>query len=367
MSEQSKKDLTGVFELGQSMEQASVPFPSTPGVEYALETPEPETIDSFESLEEYQANSPEHSAPPSGPEYGSDTPPFEMLSEEEHPIEALDFEEPVPMPAPEMETPVPADLEAVFSSSPELSDPRSEVLSEPPVASGKPALDTMGLLKEFAERVPVGKPLVAAAFPFSLRIEGALTAEEKEKLIDLLNRENMGIREVDLEPQLQANRILIPRISEYAAILLVQALRGIQAEIRIGPSDSIYSTAETRTPEDENAPLPRHTSEVFGGTDGHAAESLPITTLSFLPELPHFNVIEVLTASASLKSQVVEAESSSEYQAMLDSLQREIRYKAFHKGATAVVNYTVALTTLNLPSHYRLTATGSAIRPKPFV
>lgn len=379
MSEQSKKDLTGVFELGQSMEQAGVPFPSTPGMEYALETPEPEAIDSFESLEEYQANSPEHSTPPSGPEYGSDAPPFEMLSEEEHPIEALDFEEPAPLPAPEMEIPVPADLSVEFPASPELPEPQSELLSEPivspptlahlepPVAVPKPALDTMGLLKEFAERVPVGKPVVAAAFPFSLRIEGALTAEEKEKLIDLLNRENMGIREVDLEPQLQANRILIPRISEYAAILLVQALRGIQAEMRIGPSDSIYSTAETRTPEDENAPLPRQTSEVFGGTEGHAAESLPITTLSFLPELPHFSVIEVLTSSASLKSQVVEAESSGEYQAMLDSLQREIRYKAFHKGATAVVNYTVTLTTLNLPSHYRLTATGSAIRPKPFV
>ena len=353
MSEPSKKDLPGVFDFAESIPplgaSADAPFPNSP---------DEEAIDSFESLDEYSRKLPENPLLEDSP-----------FSVNEEVSEKDNFEEASP--------------KNVFSStdgdSPELNEPASILpdFTEPaafPVSPVPPAAtsvtsvkDTLGLLREFAERVPVGKPVVAAAFPFSLRIEGHLTAEEKEKLIDLLNRENMGIREVDLEPQLQAGRILIPRISEFAAILLVQALRGVQADMRIGPSDSIYATAETRTPEDENAPIPQQTARVFYDSDGHAAESLPVTSLPFLPELPHFNVIEVLTASASLKSQAVEAERSNEYQDMLEALQREIRYKAFHKGATAVVNYSIALVSLSLPSHYRITASGSAIRPKPFV
>src|SRR5437764_1503439 len=80
---------------------------------------------------------------------------------------------------------------------------------------------------------PLEQVEVPTSFPFSLMIEGTLRPEEREKLIDLISREKFGIREVDLEPQLESGRILIPRISEYAGVLLVQALRNTQARLRL--------------------------------------------------------------------------------------------------------------------------------------
>ncbi|OFZ70214.1 MAG: hypothetical protein A3K03_05995 [Bdellovibrionales bacterium RIFOXYD1_FULL_44_7] len=59
---------------------------------------------------------------------------------------------------------------------------------------------------------------------------------------------------------------------------------------------------------------------------------------------------------------MVEAESSSEYQEVLEGLKREMKYKAYRKGADAVVNFSISLTLLSVPSRYRLTAMGSAVK-----
>lgn len=245
------------------------------------------------------------------------------------------------------------------------AEPEAQVEAEAeaqPEAAAHPAAHPMDMLKDFADNVPMGNPQVQAAFPFSLSITGQLQPEEKERLLDLLAREKMGIREVDLEPQLAAGRILIPRISEYAGILLVQALRSAQVEIHLGPSDQIFATDATRSPEAFQAPAPESRHTVYSNEPRHPADRIPVTSLPALPELPQFEVIEVLTASAGLDSRAVEAQKSQEYQELLESLQREIRHRAHLKGAAAVVNYQVQLTALGLPTRYRVTATGSAIR-----
>ena len=102
-------------------------------------------------------------------------------------------------------------------------------------------------IKSYSENLVAADAQIAAAFPFTLKIDGKLTAEETEKLLTILARENMGFREVDLETQIAEGRILIPRISEYAGIVLIQALRGISAKMYFGPSDEIFSTPETRS------------------------------------------------------------------------------------------------------------------------
>lgn len=243
--------------------------------------------------------------------------------------------------------------------------PRSSTKTQPmdppqsKTPKSNPALDKV---KEYSERVSVGKPAVAASFPFSLLITGKLTAQEKEKLTDLLSRENMGIREVDLEPQFTGNRVLIPRISEYAGILIIQALRGTKAQMQLGPSDTIFATDDTRSPEDDILTGGNTQAQFFGENDLSAAENLPITTHTNLPGYASYTVIDAVTASAALKTIAVETESSSQYQETLEALQRELKHKAYRKGATAIVHYTVTLTSLSLPTLYRLTVVGTAIK-----
>ena len=89
---------------------------------------------------------------------------------------------------------------------------------------------------------------------------------------------------------------------------------------------------------------------------------MPLTADSHIPGIKHFTVLDVVTASATLSTEVVEAESSAEYNELVEALQRELRYKAFRKGANAVVNFSIKLTGLSLPTHYRLMAAGSAVK-----
>ena len=228
--------------------------------------------------------------------------------------------------------------------------------------------DTLSRVKEFSEQIVVGKPVVQAATPFSLLITGQLDAHEKEKLIDLLGRHNMGVREVDLEHQFSAGKILIPRISEYAGILLVQALRGTQAMIELGPSDSIFSTDDTSSIKDpqisDEAFQSRDQSATFANDSSlsHPAEDLPVTTGLQLPQFPGASIIDTVNASALLKTTAVEAESSAEYQEILEALQRELKYKAFRKGGIGLTHFKVSIHGLSQPSLYRISVTGSAMR-----
>jgi len=83
---------------------------------------------------------------------------------------------------------------------------------------------------------------------------------------------------------------------------------------------------------------------------------------AFLDNAPRTLALTVPPLSAALSVQSVEAARSTEYQDMLDALGRELRYKAWRKGASAVLNFSVQLDLLTLPSRYRMLVTGSAVR-----
>jgi hypothetical protein len=228
--------------------------------------------------------------------------------------------------------------------------------------------DAIQKVKEFSDKIPMEKVQVPAAFPFSLLIEGDLTPQEKEKLLDVLSREQMGFREVDLEPQLAENRILIPRISEYAGILLVQALRGTRAKMRLGPSEAIFSAQDAEVTSDPYQPgmrLPEPAAPSPHERDSnHPAERIAVTPDGALPQLPEFDVIDTIFATAILNSNSVEADRSSEYMEILENLKRELKYKAYRKGAVGLIHFKVDLQQLSLANQYRLMISGAAIRPR---
>src|SRR5690606_25169725 len=109
----------------------------------------------------------------------------------------------------------------------------------------KAKADSLQLIRAYAQNIAVGKPAVAAAYPFTLMINGRLSDIEHAKLLDMISSHQMGFTDVDLEPQLEAGRVLLPRISEYAGILIIQALRDANVTFQFGSSDSIYATEDT--------------------------------------------------------------------------------------------------------------------------
>jgi hypothetical protein len=221
-------------------------------------------------------------------------------------------------------------------------------------ASG-PVLDQV---KDYSEKIGESpSATVAAAFPFTLKIIGKLSVEEQERISEIISRENFGFREMDLEPQFAAGKLLIPRISEFAGVMLIQALRGTAGKIEFYPSDSeplTESYSDTST------------SDSFSPSslklDEPQAESLPVTTGESLPQFPVTQIIDTVTATTTLHINAVEFQSSPQYQEALDALQREIKYKAHRKGAIGVTHYKVELSALSFPTRYRLMVTGSAIK-----
>jgi uncharacterized protein YbjQ (UPF0145 family) len=373
----NKKDLTSITEYSKTLQDQSESS-STPEDQGFLEEQKIEQIDNFESLEELSKTN-----PLPGSEAPADISQAETGLHADAPLgsDGLKTDQIAPPPIPDSlgglentamaEAPPTADALSETMILPENLDQ----LAPPPIMDAALSDETKGItekfgaldsIKTFAEKMPVGRPVVAAAYPFSLMISGQLTAHEREKLVDLINRENMGFREIDLEPQFACGKILIPRISEYAGVLIVQALRGSSAEIKFGPSDEIFATDATRESADDLLSASDSTSanaiDIQVSEVQHPAENLPLTPTSELPGDSKFVLIDAITASATLRSGIVEAQSSAEYQEVLEALQREIKYKAYRKGATAVINFSVTLTPLSVPTHYRLTAMGSAVK-----
>jgi hypothetical protein len=227
-------------------------------------------------------------------------------------------------------------------------------------------LDAMDTIKQYSETLPTPAQ-VSASFPFTLKIDGMLSPEDAEKLLTLLTRENMGFREVDLEPQLSSGRILIPRISEYAGIVLIQALRGIPAKIYFGPADEIFSTPETRddsphTLIDSVTTWNAHDESKSKQNDHSTAENMPVTNSASLPQFSQMETIDTVFTSGLLSTNSIEATHSNEYERLLEGLLRELKFKAHRRGAHGIVSLNVQLTPLTLPTDYRVTITGSAVK-----
>jgi uncharacterized protein YbjQ (UPF0145 family) len=343
-SQNPKKDLTSLSDF-KFPEMEPNPEPSSGPSISLTEEAQIEKVEAFESLDTLTSQSGTETAPTEpGPGFTFDASPDLA--------QALD--------APSLDQ-APAANEPAFDhiqEMPSASEPEIKFgeMSPPP-----PSEQVLSDVKKFSENM-APKTTIAAGYPFSLRIEGHLKPEEQEKLVDLISKEKMGIRAMDLELQFKTGHVLIPRISEYAGVLLVQALRGTNAEMKLAPSDQVFSTSDTKEeaiPERES-----HTVSSIGDASPfeHPAEHIPVTSEHHLSGFSPGTVIDTVAASATIKAMSVEMETSAEYLEILENLKRELKYKAHHKGGTAVVDFKVTLSPLSIPTHYRITAMGAAVK-----
>jgi hypothetical protein len=268
-----------------------------------------------------------------------------------------DFSNPAAVvPPPEDEEPL-TQFTTVFANpsesiSEEISLSSSDVTSSTGLTS-EPVAPTIDTIKSYSESLNE-QAQTSAALPFTLKIDGSLSPQEKEKLLDILSREKIGIREVDLEPQFAAGKILLPRISEYAGVLLIQGLRGVQAKISFGPSDSesLGELSQTNFSEFH---------ETHPAIDPQSANELPVTKGDDLPQLGVYQVMDTLVVSGLLTTRSLEAVNSTEFTALTEALIRELKFKASRRGGRGIVHLSIELTPMTLPTDYRVTVTGTAV------
>jgi hypothetical protein len=174
---------------------------------------------------------------------------------------------------------------------------------------------------------------VPADRPFTLLIEGQITSEDRERLLELLSRENFGIREVDLEPQWDAGRLLLPQISEYAAMRVAQVLRESRLDLKLEPAGSQQALlhSETSSPGSSSRTHPVH-----------PAELIPVTPLDHLGpghSSDDWEAIDTLLATGRLMEPEWKASQTDAYSRLVETLKRELRYRAHIRRAEALIRF----------------------------
>lgn len=239
-----------------------------------------------------------------------------------------------------------------------LTPDEPEVTAPPPVAVK--ISESMENIKAYSDQTPPVDVHVPASVPFSLMIVGRLKEHEKEKLLMILSRENLGIREVELEHQFAAGRILIPRISEYAGVVLLQALRNANVSLRLGPSEQIFASREAHEdPESELAARPSANTYSRSESAESDADRIPISTQSIAKP---FQVIDTLHASMNIKSSQLGASVSDVFEESLEALKRQLKHRAFHKQATHLIHFRSDLIPVNHMQSYKLVVQATAVR-----
>lgn len=335
MADTPKKDLTNIFDMPKTEQQAE-------------QQTQPDSVDAFQLSDpvlaepEFEATEPlpVDALPPVSPEMQETIAQASAETHETLTDTVLDQTMPLP-PEPDVTAPV--------------------EMTGPIVAPSEPAItgsqNTLQNIRQYSETVRVQTPIEAQT-PYSLLIVGTLLKHEQERLISIISRANIGLREVELEPQFEAGRILIPRISEYLGIVIVQALRDSKTKMLLGPAEKIFSNEETQ---DGSHEFYEKNQNIFYTSREQKLEyeQIPITSDKHLSHQPLARVIDTVHTSLALKHSEVHAQRPDALNEALENAKNHLRALAFHKKAKGITQFTYQLIPLaGDPPSYKLIAQG---------
>ncbi len=261
-------------------------------------------------------------------------------------------------------------VETLVLDSPEklLESPVSDAQDSIPSAAATPVGAAIAASLEstdtrhYSDHVAAAAAPTLATNPYSLRIDGILRQHEREALVQILTRENLGIREVELEPQFAAGQILIPRVSEFAGVQIVQALRNSTARMRLGPSDRIFASKESHD-EDPLIYPPNPDAEVLITEEvAHQADQVALTTDDNLPGKQILQAMDVLHGSVNLKASHVAQPQSPVFHEAIERLKRQLKFQAHHRGANALLGFHYEFHPLEGQTLYKLVVQARAVR-----
>ncbi len=177
----------------------------------------------------------------------------------------------------------------------------------------------------------------------SLRIEGKLSPSEQDAVLDILADEEIQIDH--LATQFEKGRLLVPRITAFTGIRIIQRMKNIEASLHLAASHP-----------DNNDYLPAQQKDLTPALgEDHPAFKLPLTRDPYTGS----ETLNTLAVTGVLTTYAVEAEATQEYQILLDRLLQELRLRAYYKKAKGIYSLSIQLQLLFSPTQYRLLVTGT--------
>jgi hypothetical protein len=206
---------------------------------------------------------------------------------------------------------------------------------------------------------------------FSVLLRDIKYVEDVNDIILLLKELKLLSDSEDLVKQrLSRGHLLVPRISEYAAIFLAHKLRRFDIEILVGFSDEIHPPKHQESPETglvSKNNLFQNQSHQFHF--GHSKIDINQVILSSSSNLDGHQVLKYLgvaTEHKMLDSLIVEEESSDEIPLHYSELANKLKAHALKVNANAVIGLNYQLTPIPSDygasvSKYRLSCTGNLV------
>ncbi len=388
-----KKDLTRIEDLGEFLHELSADDlpPDLPPSEDDTTL----SNDPFGGSDDFPPPTPGDDVPPlefSTDDFSSEGPPAADFVMEDSSSEDLSGplapvfgqeEEATPLQADEA---APADDPAFAAEGPSFSGqedleeplPAPEVGHQavpnpaPALAPASPPREDFADVRAFAEHAVLADVSAACNPAFSVIARDVKFLEDREEILALL-RELAFPADLltQFRRQLERGTLLVPRVSEYAAIHICHKLRRFRLELEMGPSDLVHAP---RAQDDADKGLVSRRS--LGQNQQHQfrlqdkpADARQVL-LSTLPQLEGHTVeryLGVASEHAFLDASVVEDEAGDSVHTRYEELAQRLKAHALEKSANAVVGISYQLTPLPPDPQslghmrYKLTCTGNVV------
>lgn len=362
-----KKDLTGILDLQKLQAENPEAMADVPVDPFAVnELQKIEQVDHFDSIDQIgmmdHPEPVEELAAPAATEdpfaVNTDTNQF-PVSEPTPPAEdpfavTTDFQAP-------LADEVPASTEfsndfTLSAAEPTTLDPapfEEKSFEETPVETPPPP--SLNKLKNYSEKSQGKTNLeIKIHYPFHLKINGSFGPYERDKLLIFITENPIGLSSGDLDLQITSGRVLLPRISEYAAIKLVQELRDSGLEFKLHPSER--ESDETTS---SSASL-SYRYEAQNSVKISSLKEIPILTQAHSPQT--FQELDEVSIVQYVRTEVLEVESSPMIQEVIERMTEALKQKARLKGGNALLGLKQEILPLRLPSQYQISLKASVVK-----
>jgi uncharacterized protein YbjQ (UPF0145 family) len=262
--------------------------------------------------------------------------------------------------------------DSAFSSEPEIeSKPDPEIYQAPTPQKEYKTPETFEDLRKFSESSSFTGMATEGNPSFSVLIKNVRFIEDVNDIVILLRELTLMVdSEEQTKTRLMRGMLLIPRISEYAAIFLAHKLRRFDIDIQVGLSDEIHPPKHQETPETgivSKFNLYQNQSHHFQFDDAKLElGQIIVASTSSLDGYQVLRYLGVASEHKMLDSDIVEDENSEEVPRHYHELAQKLKAHALKSHANAVLGLNYQLTPIpsefGMSGHkYRLTCTGNLV------
>lgn len=231
--------------------------------------------------------------------------------------------------------------------------------------------ETFEDLKKFSESSSFTGMATEGNPSFSVLIKNVRYIEDVNDIVSLLRELNLLMDpEEQVKGRLMRGMLLVPRVSEYAAIFLAHKLRRFDIDIQVGLSDEIHPPKHQETPETgivSKFNLYQNQTHHFHFDDPKLEISqIIVAATSSLEGYQVLRYMGVASEHKMLDSHIVEDADSNEVPRHYQELANKLKAHALKAHSNAVVGLNYQLTPIpsefGMGGHkYRLTCTGNLV------